>query len=103
MARKDSATRPHPRGVSDIIGIILMAVAVLLLVAQLSFDRYDIEANKVPPKQTIHNWIGSAGAMGANLLFQLFGAGAFVLPLLLLIFGLGYLFEFLAYLRRQWF
>lgn len=102
MARKDSATRPHPRGVSDIIGIVLMALALLLLVAQLSFDRYDIEANKVPANQMVHNWIGSAGALGANLLFQLCGAGAFVLPLLLLIFGMGYLFEFFAYLRPRW-
>ncbi len=103
MARKDSGNRAHPRGMSDIIGIVLIALALLLLVAQLSFDRYDLEANRVPVNQAVHNWIGSAGALGANLLFQFFGAAAFVLPLLLLLFGIGYLFEFFAYLKRRWF
>src|SRR6185503_17986428 len=30
------------------------------------------------------------------------GAGAFVLPVLLMLFGLGYLFEFMSYLKRRW-
>ncbi|MFM1768284.1 MAG: hypothetical protein RJA22_813 [Verrucomicrobiota bacterium] len=103
MARKDSKTAvPAHRGVHDIVGVLLLVAALLLLLAQVSFDRYDVNSNRVPPNQTAHNWIGGAGAWGANLLFQLFGAGAFVLPLLLLIFGLGYLFEFFSYLRRRW-
>jgi len=103
MARKETKrAAPPQRGFNDIIGLVLLAAALLLLLAQVSFDRYDINSNRVPPNQTAHNWIGGAGAWGANLLFQLFGAGAFVLPLLLLIFGLGYLFEFFAYLRRRW-
>ncbi len=101
MARKDSAGAAQPRGFSDIIGIVLIALGLLLLLAQLSFDRYDLAANKVPSNQTIHNWVGTAGAHGANVLFQAFGAGAFVLPILLLVFGAGYLFEFFAYLQRR--
>ena len=102
MARKESqAPVPH-RGFSDIIGIILIAAALLLLVAQLSFESSDVAFNKVPPNKMAHNWIGQAGALGASGLFFLFGAGAFVLPILLLLFGLGYLFEFLAYLKRRW-
>src|SRR5262245_27996689 len=98
MARKDSAkvVREQPRGFSDIIVIVLIALALLLLVAQLSFDSRDVQANRVPPNETTHNWIGAAGAFGANGFFLLFGAGAFVLPMLLLLFGLGYLFEFLS-------
>ena len=103
MARKESkdAAQQH-RGFSDIIGIVLIATALLLMVAQLSFDRGDVSANKFPPNQTTHNWIGGAGAHIANLLFQCFGGGAFVLPVLLMLFGLGYLFEFLSYLKRRW-
>ena len=103
MARKESrsAAVPH-RGFSDIIGIVLIAAALLLLVAQLSFDRLDVTSNRVPSNETTHNWIGSAGAFGANSLFFLFGAGAFVLPVLLMLFGLGYLFEFMSYLKRRW-
>jgi len=102
MARKEPKPAAQPRGFSDIIGIVLMALGLLLLVAQLSFDRLDIAANRYPPNATPHNWIGKAGAFGANGLFFLFGAGAFVLPILLLVFGLGYLFEFFAYLKRRW-
>src|SRR5262245_45744989 len=102
MARKESKSPAQHRGFSDIIGIILVAAALLLLVAQLSFDRGDVGANKFPPNQTTHNLIGGAGAHLANLLFQGFGAGAFVLPVLLMLFGLGYLLEFLSYLKRRW-
>ncbi|MBK7998731.1 MAG: DNA translocase FtsK [Verrucomicrobia bacterium] len=103
MARKDSkAPAQQHRGMSDIIGIVLIAMAVLLVVAQLSFDRGDVSSNRYPPNQTTHNLIGAAGAFIANLLFQGFGAGAYVLPILLMLFGLGHLFEFLSYLRRRW-
>lgn len=104
MARKDSKTPAQPhRGMSDIIGIVLIAMAVLLVVAQLSFDRGDVSSNRFPPNQTTHNLIGAAGAFVANLLFQGFGAGAYVLPILFMLFGLGHLLEFLSYLRRRWF
>ncbi len=102
MARKESSRSANTRGTSDIVGIVLIASALLLLVAQLSFDRYDVESNRVPANLTVHNWIGSAGAWAANLFFQVFGAGAFALPLLMLAFGIGYLFEFFAYLKRRW-
>src|SRR5439155_213921 len=102
MARKDSQKTAHTRGLSDIIGIVLIACALLLLVAQLSFDRSDLAANRFPPNETPHNWIGKAGAYGAYGFFFLFGGGAYVLPLLMLIFGIGYLFEFFSYLKRRW-
>ena len=102
MARKESRSAAPHRGFSDIIGIVLIAAALLLLVAQLSFDRLDVTTNRVPSNETTRNWIGSAGAFGANSLFFLFGAGAFVLPVLLMLFGLGYLFEFMSYLKRRW-
>jgi len=102
MARKESRPAAEHRGFSDIIGIVLIAASLLLMVAQLSFDRYDVDSNRVPPNQATHNLIGGAGAFGANLFFRFFGAGAFVLPILLLVFGIAYLFEFFAYLKRRW-
>ena len=102
MARKDSTKTAQHRGFGDVIGIVLISAALLLLVAQVSFDKQDVAVNRIPSSETAHNWIGSAGALGANGLFFLFGAGAFVLPVLLLLFGLGHLFEFLSYLKRRW-
>jgi len=94
MARKETHSAAHARGFSDIIGITLMALALLLLVAQLTFHPHDVASNRVPPNETIHNWIGAFGAWTANGLFRLFGAGAFVLPILMVLFGVGYMFEF---------
>ncbi len=102
MARKELRPTPEHRGLSDIIGIVLIAASLLVMVAQLSFDPNDVDSNRVPPNQAAHNLIGGAGAFFANLLFRLFGAGAFVLPILLLLFGLGHLFEFFSYLKRRW-
>src|SRR5208282_849733 len=42
------------------------------------------------------------GAWVAAKLFWVFGIGAFMIPVLLLMYGLGYLFQFLAYLQRRW-
>jgi S-DNA-T family DNA segregation ATPase FtsK/SpoIIIE len=36
------------------------------------------------------------------MLFRVFGIGAFMIPVLLAMFGLGYIFEFLAYLQKRW-
>jgi S-DNA-T family DNA segregation ATPase FtsK/SpoIIIE len=102
MARKESRTAPHAHGWNDVVGIALIAAALLLLVAQLSFDPLDVAVNRAPPNETTHNWVGGFGAWMANGLFKLFGAGAFVAPFLMLAFGLGHLFELLAYLKRRW-
>ena len=102
MARKDAKDSHHHRGMRDIVGFVLIIAAVLLLLAQVSFDRQDLAVNRFPPNQTPHNWIGTAGAVVAHSLFFLFGAGAFLIPFLLIGFGLAYLVEAFAYLKRRW-
>jgi len=99
MSRKTPAGSGN--GFNDIIGVALLAVALLLLVAQVSFDRYDLAFIHTPPNKPIHNWIGPFGAHVAYASFFLFGLGAFVLPFLLAAFGVGYLFNFLGYLRER--
>ena len=101
MARKDSSPKPH-HGFNDIIGIVLIAGSLLLVVAMFSFDRCDLSNVCNPPNSPVHNLCGKLGAFLANGLFFFFGAGAFVLPPLMLAFGLGFLFEFLSYIRRRW-
>jgi S-DNA-T family DNA segregation ATPase FtsK/SpoIIIE len=102
MARKATADSDSHHGFNDIIGVILLAAAALLLVAQLSFDRYDLAANRTPPNSPTHNWIGPIGAHLADKLFFVFGGAAYVLPILLAAFGLSCWLEPLAYLRRRW-
>src|SRR4051812_106370 len=101
MARKETSPKPH-HGFNDIIGIVLIAASLLLVVALFSFDRCDLSSVCNPPNSPVHNLCGKLGAWLANGLFFMFGAGAFVLPPLMLAFGLGHLFEFLSYIRRRW-
>jgi hypothetical protein len=52
---------------------VLLAAALLLLVAQLSFDRYDLPTTLIPPNHPAHNWIGLLGARVAYASFFIFG------------------------------
>jgi S-DNA-T family DNA segregation ATPase FtsK/SpoIIIE len=100
MARKSSSD--PTRGFHDVIGIVLMVIAVLLLVAVLSFDRYDLAVNRDPPNKFAHNWVGPLGARMAYASFSLVGICGYVLPLLIAFVGLGCFFESLSYLKRRW-
>ncbi len=103
MARKAAPPSPAPHGFNDTIGIALIAAALLLMVALLTHDRRDLSVNSVPPNEATHNLGGPIGAWAANKMFFVFGAGAFILPLLMLAFGVGHIFQFLSYLRQRWF
>ena len=69
MSRKAPAGPGN--GLNDIIGVALLAAALLLLVAQLSFDHRDISFLYKPADKSvpIHNWIGVGGAYLAWLFF----------------------------------
>jgi S-DNA-T family DNA segregation ATPase FtsK/SpoIIIE len=90
---------------NDVIGFALLAVAVLLLVSQLSFDRNDLAFIHTPPNKPAANWIGPFGAHLAYATFFIFGLAAYIFPFLLAAFGVGYITHFLSYLRerRLWF
>jgi DNA segregation ATPase FtsK/SpoIIIE, S-DNA-T family len=81
---------------------VLLGIALLLFVAMSSFDRNDIAANRTDHNVAPHNWIGPAGGWLAHYFFQAFGAAAFVLPVLCLLFGIGCFFNTLHYLQRRW-
>ena len=82
MSRKtDSASS---RGFDDVIGVVLMLAAILLLLAQLSFDRHDIGYLSPPAAHPAHN--GGSGRSRAYIawwLFCILGAAAYCLPFLL--------------------
>jgi len=102
MARKVSSDAESGHGFNDIIGILLLGLAVLLLVSLVSYDPRDVSANAQPPNPSAHNWIGPFGAWTAHIWLLCSGAAAFLVPALLLLVGLGFFFEFFAYLRRRW-
>jgi S-DNA-T family DNA segregation ATPase FtsK/SpoIIIE len=102
VPRKDSERTPEHRGFNDIIGVVLLGIALLLFVAMSSFDRHDIGTNITSPNKPPHNAIGPAGAWIAHVFFLAFGAAAFVIPVLCLFFGIGCFWNALQHLRRRW-
>src|SRR5438034_10460847 len=102
MARNASQSQVHARGFGDIIGIVLISIAVLTLVAFFSYDKKDVPANATDTNPSTLNWIGPVGAWLGYAAFFAFGAGAYLLPILLFCFGLSYLFQLMAYFHRRW-
>jgi S-DNA-T family DNA segregation ATPase FtsK/SpoIIIE len=90
------------RGRLDWLGLVLAGIATVWLLALFSYDRLDLPNNAARPNDPAHNWIGPIGARWADLSFLLFGAGAFLLPLALLLFGLGCLADAFYFARRRW-
>jgi S-DNA-T family DNA segregation ATPase FtsK/SpoIIIE len=86
----------------DVFGVLLGAAGLLLLVALLSYEPHDSSAVTTTPFNPPHNLTGPIGAWVSYALFQGFGIAAFLIPVLLLLFGLGCLLQFLSYLQRRW-
>jgi S-DNA-T family DNA segregation ATPase FtsK/SpoIIIE len=86
----------------DVLGIVLISASLLLLAALFSYDPGDVPPSGTEVNAEAHNWIGRAGAWTAFGLFWVFGGGSFLLPILLFLFGLSYLFQLMAYFHRRW-
>ncbi|HZL41655.1 MAG TPA: DNA translocase FtsK 4TM domain-containing protein, partial [Verrucomicrobiae bacterium] len=99
MARKASADSESSRGFNDVIGVALIAAALLLFVAQVSFDRNDVSFHTTLVNKPIHNWIGPLGAYAAWWSFLPLGIVGYLLPELLLFFGTAYLLDWPAHFR----
>jgi S-DNA-T family DNA segregation ATPase FtsK/SpoIIIE len=99
MSQKLGSDSKH--GMNYVVGIILLAAALLLFVAQLSFDPHDISSIQLPANKEAQNWIGTIGAHLAWYSFLVFGLAAYLLPFLFALFGLAYWIGFLGYLRER--
>ena len=101
MARK-SGEKPAPHnGLHDVFGAVLLALAVLLLCAQLSYDPNDISFHTTHVNKPAHNMIGPIGAWLAWLTFAGIGGAAYLLPWLVGFFGISFLLSFLGYIRER--
>jgi DNA segregation ATPase FtsK/SpoIIIE, S-DNA-T family len=101
MARKATDSE-STHSLNDIFGVIFLAAALLLFVAQISFDRYDLSINRDPPNHPAHNWIGPLGARLAYVSFFMCGFAGFMLPVVFVFLALSCWFKPLAYLKRRW-
>ena len=75
---------------NELAGFLCITLAVLIALALISYKPRDISLNvssRPPSDSAALNWIGPAGAYAADLLFQLLGFGAFLLPIALAMLG----------------
>ncbi len=73
-----------------------------MLISLFTYDRNDLQINTTDGNHEVRNWIGTIGARLAYGLFFVFGAAAYLLPIVLFFLSLGYLLSFLTYLQRRW-
>jgi len=67
---------------NELVGFIGLSMAILLALSLLSYSPHDASFNVSAPSSPIpvRNWIGPFGAHLADLVFQVFGFAAFLLP-----------------------
>ena len=78
--------RPENRR-HEILGIALLALALLLTVSLVSYDRLDPSFSSVSSSPIVHNLAGKVGAYLSDGLFQLIGGSAYLLVLGLFVLG----------------
>ena len=81
------ATPTRNRRLNEVLGVSLLACAVLLLLALISYTPSDPSFNTVgalgPANRPAHNWIGPTGSYTADALLQILGVASLFLPVLL--------------------
>ena len=68
---------------NEFVGLAWMALALLFVLSLGTFSPTDPSFNTATASASAHNWVGVFGSYGADLLYQLFGACAFLFPVAL--------------------
>jgi S-DNA-T family DNA segregation ATPase FtsK/SpoIIIE len=83
-------TPTENKRLNELIGFLCITLAILLALALVSYRPEDVSINvSAPPADgpLARNWIGPVGAYSADLLFQVLGFAAFLLPLAIAVLG----------------
>ena len=84
-------TPTENKRLNELIGFLCLTLAILIGLALLSYNPHDgafnVSASAQDGQHVTHNWIGPAGAYTSDLLFQIFGFAAFLLPAALIVVG----------------
>jgi S-DNA-T family DNA segregation ATPase FtsK/SpoIIIE len=83
-------TPTENKRLNELIGFLCITLALLLALALLSYSPRDNSFNvsaATPESGPARNWIGPVGAYLSDVLFQVFGFAAFLLPAALLVLG----------------
>lgn len=79
----------------EIVGILLIALGIFLFMSLVTFDPVDPSFFSYSSSKTkeIHNWMGAVGSYMAGLLFYAFGLPSFLIPFVLGIYALSFIFQ----------
>lgn len=80
------AVRSKETPATEVAGLVLFALAALLLLSQFSYSPWEVSFIKEPPNPTT-NWVGPVGLHAAWVAFMGCGAAAYLLPLLAAVGG----------------
>jgi DNA segregation ATPase FtsK/SpoIIIE, S-DNA-T family len=76
---------------NELIGFLCVVFAILVALALISYSPHDVSLNvsAAPGENGVmtRNWIGPVGAYCADLIFQVFGFAAFLLPVAISVLG----------------
>ncbi|MCP4355386.1 MAG: cell division protein FtsK [Proteobacteria bacterium] len=77
----------------EFAGLIMFSLSVFLFLALGSYNIKDPSMNNATPSMNINNYVGLVGSYLSDFLLTTFGAIVFVLPVLLLIYSVQYVFH----------
>jgi S-DNA-T family DNA segregation ATPase FtsK/SpoIIIE len=84
-------TPTENKRLNELIGFLCLTLAILMALALLSYNPHDaafnVSASTLDTQHITRNWIGPAGSYSADLMFQMFGWAAFLLPAAMLVLG----------------
>ena len=78
------------RRLNELVGFLCITLAVLMALALISYSPRDASFNvstRASDGTPVRNWIGPVGAYSSDLLFQMFGFAAFLLPAAITVLG----------------
>ena len=87
-------TPTENKRLNELVGFLCITVAVLIGLSLLTYNPRDVAFNvsaAADEQNPTRNWIGPAGAYSADLLFQVFGFAAFLLPVAIGMLGYRWL------------
>ena len=89
----------------EMTGILLVALAIFLLLSLVSYFPLDPSFFSYASSRAkgIHNWMGIVGAYVSSLLFQGFGFPSFLIPFVIGVFAVSFIFRWeWKYLPLKW-
>jgi S-DNA-T family DNA segregation ATPase FtsK/SpoIIIE len=87
MSRRPSAAVPLAQAVHEAALWVFGALALIMLVALLTYDARDPGFSRTGNGDLVRNQIGAAGAWFADLSYSLFGGPAFLFPAMVMLAG----------------